>query len=132
MIKVDTYDLNIDLYAKIYMDDNAVTTVASASDTPGSKAVNLHRSRFEVDRFALLVKGMDSPSGDAFSVQYWIPEAYVSTGAEVSYVKDVPAALGLQFGAIQHSANGYGTYREQRAAVHSRVRHLTGVEPWQR
>ena len=108
-------DLTVEALARV-MNGKAVITTAAGSGAGGYREITLGRG-FDVKMYAVLARGM-SPYGDNFNAQYWIPNAYVSSGGP-TYVKGEAAGLELEIMCVNYdlgsSVRGYGRYRGQNA-----------------
>ncbi len=79
---------------------NNVTVATSA--TPDRKTATLYKGA-QVAVMALLVRG-PSPYDEALSLQYQIPRCFEGGSPEIAYVKNAPAAIELQFVALEDLA----------------------------
>lgn len=92
-------DLKLEQYLNA-LNGNTVTTTAAGVGTPGTKDIGLSRG-ISVTEYALLVRADVSPEGDAFAMQYEIPRCVEIGSPEVVFRKGEPAALALQFEALE-------------------------------
>ena len=82
------------------LNNNAETTVAAGSGTPGHKDINLYQN-IDVAMMALLVRGNVSSEGAGWLTQYQIPWCFQSGSPEVTFSKGAPAGLALEFTALE-------------------------------
>lgn len=116
MVEFEIMDLTAELYAKA-LNDASITTTAAGSGTPGSKSIPLLQGH-DVTLYALLARTEgQSPYGDAWNAQYWIPVCYQSENAEVVFKKGEPAGLKFKFAALEDATDGFGVYRPQTATA---------------
>jgi hypothetical protein len=99
VVSFTLFDMLLEQY-RLGLDNNAVTTTAAGSGTPGYKEVDLYRG-LDVTMLALLVRGTVSPEGDGWNTQYEVPQCFESGSPEPVFVKGAPAALALEFTAIE-------------------------------
>jgi hypothetical protein len=79
------------------LNSNAITTVASSSGIPGSKAVPLYQGP-GVNTLAVMVRGQSPYSGDADSYsQVELPNAYNAAGFDLANQKGVAMGYTLDF-----------------------------------
>lgn len=98
MIALVLWDMTLEQY-QATLNGNALTTTAAASEAAGTKKIGLSRGH-EVATYALLARG-SSPYGDGFVAQYEVPRCYDSGSAAPVYRKASPAALALEFTALE-------------------------------
>lgn len=98
LISMVLADVSLEQYA-LALNHNAITTTAAGAGVPGTKKAGLSRGAFVAQR-ALLVRGV-SPYGDAMDMQYEVPKAFQSGSPEAVYRKGEPAALALEFTALE-------------------------------
>lgn len=92
-------DLTLEQYA-IALNDNAVTTVAPGAGTVGYKKIGLSRGA-DVTQYALLVRGLTASAYGNRMAQYEIPYCVQSGAQELTFQKGTPAALALEFTALE-------------------------------
>lgn len=92
------WDITPEQYAAA-LNGNEVTTTAAGSGTAGTKKIGLSRGH-EVTCYALLARGT-SPEGDGFAAQYEVPRCYDAGNAAPVFRKGTPAALALEFTALE-------------------------------
>ncbi|MDF1778735.1 MAG: hypothetical protein P1V13_22155 [Rhizobiaceae bacterium] len=102
MIRLTLMDMTLEHY-KTAMNGNAVTTTAAGSGTAGTKKLGM-RQGLNVTRLALLVRGDTSSYGDGYKSQYEVPICYQSASPEPVFRKGQPAALALEFTALEDSS----------------------------
>jgi len=98
MIRLSLWDMTLEQYAKA-LNDVEITTTAAGSGTAGFKAMGLSQGQ-EVTAYALLVRGI-SAYGDGYTGQYEVPRCYQSGNPEPVLTKGKPAALDLEFTALE-------------------------------
>jgi hypothetical protein len=83
------------------LNENAITTTAAASGTPGTKSVKLYQG-VDVSVYALLVRNHSPYSGDAGSyLQYQLPAVYQSGNPEVTFNKGEAAGIAMEWKTIR-------------------------------
>lgn len=102
MFAVTLLDLTLEQY-QLALNGNTITTVAPASGQPGTKKIGLSEDVGRTKEYALLVRGL-SPYNEALAMQYQIPRCYQSGAPAPVFRKGVPAALALQFEALEDLA----------------------------
>jgi hypothetical protein len=117
-ISMTLMDLTLE-QVKYALNENAITTTAAGSGTPGTKKIGLSRGT-EVTRCALLVRGV-SPYGD-MAAQFEVPIAVVDGEPELVLVKGEPVGVALEFMALEDvSASSveerFGRFVAQTAAA---------------
>lgn len=96
------------------LNSNPITTVASSSGIPGSKAVPLYQGP-DVNTVALLVRGQSPYSGDASSfLHVELPNAYNGAGFDIANQKGVAEGYTLDFKGLLDPNNPTGTNRYGR------------------
>lgn len=115
MYELTLYDLRVEQYAKV-LNDLTVTTTAAGVGIPGSKDIDLLLG-YDVTVFSILLRGSDSPYGDAYNVQYWSPKVVMDANPEPVWKKGEPAGLALKFTALQDATDGFGVFEAQNAAA---------------
>tara|TARA_R110002124_G_scaffold256146_2_gene421796 strand:+ start:2959 stop:3558 length:600 start_codon:yes stop_codon:yes gene_type:complete len=98
MIRLSLWDMTLEQYAKA-LNDVEITTTAAGSGTAGFKAMGLSQGQ-EVTTYALLVRGI-SAYGGGYAAQYEVPRCYQSGNPEPVLTKGKPAALDLEFTALE-------------------------------
>jgi len=91
-------DLSLEQY-QLALNHQTVATVAAGVGTAGYKSLGLSRG-LSLPQRALLIRGA-SPYGDGFTMQYEVPVAYQSGSPEVVFRKNEPAALALEWTALE-------------------------------
>ncbi len=99
MVRFTLHDMTPEEY-NVALNNNAETTVAAASGTPGHKDIKLYQD-IDVVLMALLVRGNVSSEGAGWLTQYQIPVCFQSASPEVAFVKGAPAGLALEFTALE-------------------------------
>ena len=100
VVTVQLLDLSPTEYARI-LNDNAVTSVAPGSGTPGYDHVGLHRG-LNVAEMALLIRGENkSPMDLTMAVQWEIPRVYMRSSPTPVFVKGQNAGLEFEFVALE-------------------------------
>ena len=102
MIRLSLWDLTLEQYAKA-MNDATVATTAAGSGTAGFKTIGLSQGQ-DVALYSMLVRGI-SPYGN-FNAQYQVPRVYQSGNPEPVFKKGEPAALDLEFTALEDLSAG--------------------------
>ncbi len=96
-------DLTLEAYA-LALNHNTVTPVDADVDTGGYKKLGLSRG-LDLPQRALLVRGVGSPYGpgtaQSWNMQYEVPIAVQVSEPEVVFVKGEPAALALEWMALE-------------------------------
>lgn len=104
------------------LNSNAITTVASSSGIPGSKAIYMYQGQ-DVNTVALLVRGQSPYSGDTNSfLHVEMPNAYNTSGFDLANQKGTAEGYTLDFrGLLDPSAptgaNRYGRIIAYTAAA---------------
>jgi hypothetical protein len=92
-------DMSLEQYGAV-LNDNPVTEEAAGVGTIGTKTIGLHRG-LNVHAYALLLRGDHaSPYGD-WPAQYEVPHCVQVGEQEIVYTKGEPAALQLEFSAME-------------------------------
>ena len=114
-IAVTVYDARAELFA-VAFNNATVTDTAAVSGVAGHRNFNLLQGS-EVAEFALLLRGNQSPYGDDWVAQFWVPRAYKSDLGELTYTKGTPVGVAITFAALESttSGNGFGKYYAQDA-----------------
>lgn len=97
-IKLELADLSPAQYATI-MNGNAVTTVSAGVGVAGTKKLGLSQGT-TVTQHALLLRG-PSPAMENGTAQYEVPVAVQSGNPAPVFKKDAPAALAIEFMALE-------------------------------
>lgn len=108
-IEFELVDLTIEQYAKVLNDATVNVTVGP----PATKDINLLQG-LTVTTFALLARGV-SAVNDALPAQYQVPVVYEAASPSLVYAKGAPAALDVQFAALEDATLGYGKLVYQTA-----------------
>jgi|SRR5581483_1312112 len=108
-IEFELADLSIAQYAKVLNGATVNTTVGP----PATQDINLEQG-LTVTTFALLARGV-SPVNDGLPAQYQVPVVYESASPSIVYSKGAPAALDVQFTALEDLALGFGKLLVQTA-----------------
>lgn len=99
-ISLSVADVTLEQYAQA-MNNNTVTTDPPGVGTAGTKKLGLTRG-LAVSQRALLVRGAAaSPYGEGWIAQYEVPVVIQASEPEVVFVKGEPAALALEFVALE-------------------------------
>lgn len=119
MISIGLWDLSLEQY-QYALAGVAPTTVAAGVGTAGYKKMGLSRG-VEVAQYALLARGI-SPYGDSFNMQFEVPRVYQSGSPKPTFGKGKPAALQLEFSALEDlnassAAERFGRLIAQHAAA---------------
>lgn len=115
-IELTLHDLTLEHYKRA-LNDNSITTTAAGVGTPGSKSISMLKGQSVALSALLLRTESQSPYGDSFNAQFWVPVCYQSDEPEVVFSKGEAAGLKLTFTALEDSSNGFGIYRAQTAAA---------------
>jgi hypothetical protein len=108
IIRMTLVDLTLEQY-KLAENRNTVTTVPAGVGTVGYRKLGLSRG-FTVDTMALLVRADISPYGADFAMQYEVPIAAQSGSPTVTYLKDRPAGLALEWMALVDPSQSAAEY----------------------
>lgn len=101
MISIGLWDLSLEQFQ--YAIAGVVpTTVAAGVGTAGYKKTGLTRG-VEVTQYALLARGV-SPYADNMNAQFEVPRVYQSGSPKPRFGKGKPAALELEFTALEDLA----------------------------
>lgn len=97
-----------------------VTDTAPGAGTIGLRDISNYRGR-DVDEFALLFRG-DSPYGETFPAQYYVPRGYFDGAAEEEYKEDGNMLIPVTFEALVDltaatDADKFGKLTAQDAAA---------------
>jgi hypothetical protein len=98
MVSLTLADVSLEQY-RVAMNHNTLTDTAAGAGTPGERKIGLTRGLL-VTRKALLVRG-PSPYGDDMAMQYEVPVVIVEGEPELVYRKGEPAALKIEFSAME-------------------------------
>ena len=98
MLSLTLWDMTLEQYSYA-MNGNEVATTAAGTGTAGFKALGLSRGH-QVTEFALLLRGL-SPYDPAMNAQYEVPRAVDAGNAQPVFTKGSPAALALEFRAME-------------------------------
>lgn len=98
MIGLTLWDMTLEQYATA-MNGAGVATVAAGSGTPGTKTMGLTQGQ-EVKTYALLAVGY-SAYDNAMPAQYEVPRCFQSASPKPAFKKGTPAALDLEFTALE-------------------------------
>ncbi len=105
-VSFSLFDLKAAEYARV-LNDNTVTPTAAGGGTPGYKTVNLYRG-LTVSAKAYLIKGAVSPEGDAWSMQFQLPKAVMTSSPSVVFAKNAPAGLQFELTALFDTTQAAG------------------------
>lgn len=113
-------DLTLEEY-KLVLNSGTVTDTAAGSGAAGHRAIDIWQG-MDVTRLAILIRGVFSPYGAAWNSQLEIPVAYQSASPDVVFQKGTPAALSMEFTALEDpsaaaAANRFGAIRVQDEAI---------------
>lgn len=92
-------DLTLEQYA-IILNGNTITTTPPGSGTVGYKKIGLSKG-LDVKQYALLARGPTASAYGNRMAQYEVPLCFQSAGQEVTFQKGTPAALALEFTALE-------------------------------
>lgn len=109
LLEFELVDLTIEQYAKVLND----ATVTVTAGPPAIKDINLLQG-LTVATFAMVARGV-SPVNDALPAQYQVPLCYEAASPSVVYSKGAPAALDVQFEALEDATLGFGKLIVQTA-----------------
>lgn len=109
-------DLSAEQYAEI-LDDASVTTTAAGVGEAGKKEFSLLRG-LGVQQYALLGRG-ESTEDNELNLQYQWPTVYQSGEPAPAYAKGDPAALEVEFTALEVVAGEFGELHIQTDAPSS-------------
>lgn len=98
MIRLVLWDMTLEQYSYA-LNGNMLTTTAAGVGTAGTKEIGLSQGQF-VKEYALLVRGV-SPYGENMNAQYQVPRCYQSGSPSPVYRKATPAALALEWTALE-------------------------------
>lgn len=98
MISLTLWDLTLEQYMYA-LNGVAAAATAAAAGTAGFKTTGLSRG-VEITAYALLARG-ESPYGAGWNAQYEVPRCYQSASPKTVFVKGKPAALDLEFTALE-------------------------------
>lgn len=98
VISVTVADLKLEAY-RLALNGNAIATAAAGVGEPGTKTIGLSRGA-NVTEYALLARGV-SPEDNTLVAQYQVARVYVGSEPEAVYRKGEPAALALEFMALE-------------------------------
>jgi hypothetical protein len=118
MISIGLWDCTLEQY-QYALAGVAPTTVAAGVGTAGYKKMGLSRG-VEVTQYALLARGV-SPYGEPMNLQFEVPRVYQSGSPKPKFGKGKPAALELEFTALEDlgassAAERFGRIIAQHAA----------------
>ena len=91
-------DLTLEQYANV-LNGNAVADTPAGVGTPGIKSIGLSRGVL-VNQVALVIRGA-GPYGATFDMQFEIPRAVNAGEPEPVFRRDEPAALAVEFTALE-------------------------------
>lgn len=116
VVVVTMADLSIDQVRRA-LNENSITSVASAVGVAGNDEINLNRGA-KVNTIALLVRGTgNSADFEGGNVQFELNEVYEGASQEIALAKGGPAALQLEFHAIEDASGNVGVLRTQTAVA---------------
>lgn len=98
MISLTLWDMTLEQYLYA-LNDATIATTAAGAGTAGFKKIGLSQGG-EVTAYAALLRGL-SPYGDVFAAQYEVPRCYQSGNPKPVFTKGKPAALELEFTALE-------------------------------
>lgn len=98
IVRLTLVDVTVEQY-RVAVNRNTLTDVAPGVGLGGYRKIGLSRG-FTVDTMALLVKGDISPYNATGNMQYEVPIAAQSGSPTVTYRKDQPAGLALEWMAL--------------------------------
>ena len=119
MVGLTLWDMTLEQYATV-LNGNTISTTAAGTGSAGFKKIGLSQGE-AVTAYALLVRGL-SAYGDAYAAQYEVPRCYQSASPKPVFKKGTPAALELQFTALEDLAAAsadqrFGRLIQQHAAA---------------
>ena len=114
-IAVDIADWD-PLQMGLIFNGNAVTVIAPGASIPGSDEIDLNRG-LDVTEYALVAKGK-SAFGAAFSAQFEILRAVVTSSPESTFNKGDAATYEVEFTALlDETTDTIGAYKSQTAVA---------------
>lgn len=99
MLSLTLWDVSLEAY-RVALNAATITTTAAASAVAGTKKFGLTRGG-DVATYALIARGLLSGYGDGYVGQYEVPICYQSANAKPVFRKGKPAALSLEFTALE-------------------------------
>ena len=117
-IKLMLLDVSLEQYATA-LGKATIATTAAGIGTAGFKKMGLSQGE-SVALYALLARG-DSPYADAMTAQYEVPRCYQSAQAAPVYRKGTPAALELEFTALEDASAASAAERFGRLIAQHQV-----------
>jgi len=99
MVRLTLLDMTLEQYTYA-LNNNTVTTTAAGSGTAGTKKIGLSEGVNATREFALLARGI-SAYDEAMVAQYELGRVFSSGNAEPVFRKGEPAALALEFTALE-------------------------------
>jgi hypothetical protein len=102
MITIGLWDLSLEQY-QYALAGVAPTTVAAGVGTAGYKKMGLSRG-VEVTQYARCWRGASRPTASRFNMQFEVPRVYQSGSPKPKFGKGKPAALELEFSALEDLA----------------------------
>lgn len=109
LLEFELVDLSIAQYAKVLNNATVNTTVGP----PATQDIDLLQG-LTVATFALIARGV-SPVADTLPSQYQVPLCYEAASPSIVYSKSAPAALDVQFEALEDATLGFGKLLVQTA-----------------
>jgi hypothetical protein len=100
-IRFTLADLSLEQY-KIALNGNSITTTPAALGVPGTKKIGLTKGT-QVTKYALIVRGPSPYMADGLA-QFCVPICAQSGKPQPVFRKNEPAALALEFTAIDNSS----------------------------
>lgn len=117
-VGVTLLDISLEQYATA-LSKAAITTTAAGTGTAGFKKMGLSQGE-TVATYALLARG-DSAYGDGMAAQYEVPRCYQSAQPAPVYRKGTPAAIALEFTALEDATAAAVTERFGRLIMQTAV-----------
>jgi len=100
VVRLILADLTLEQY-RLALNGNTVTETAPGVGTAGYRSIGLTRG-LDVAQYALLVRGINrSVYGATYNAQYQVPVCSQVGAQEVTFRKDEPAGLALDFEALE-------------------------------
>lgn len=115
IIEFNIADVSAATYAKV-LNGATVTTTANGGGNAGSLNIPLKQG-LSVNLYAMILRGLESPAGNAWVSQYQVPIVYQNANPEPTYKKGDPAMLKTEWRVLEDATLGFGKYLTQNAAV---------------
>ena len=117
-VRFNMVDLTLEEWSLAF--NNATVTDTAAGGAAGHREIDIWQG-LDVTLMTILIRGVFSPYGAGWNSQIEIPVAYQSASGEVTFAKGTPAAISLEFTALEDPnasapANRFGAIRVQDAS----------------